>query len=236
MLGHLLDDLVGHGGDVGTGEGAFRDVHRVADAGRDDFRLDAVGVEDFGDLGDEIRAADADVVEPSDERADEGSAGAGGEECLVGREDERHIDFDAFCGQGVTCLEAFHGHRDLDDHVLVDPGDFAALADHAFGVGGRRLDFAADGSVDDGCDLGYDLLEVAAFFGDEGRVGGDAADDAHVVGFADVVHVGCVQEEFHSIRFFCFDKDTKKQVSLSSKCSRLTHCQSARDGTIFVKG
>ena len=32
----------------------------------------------------------------ADERADKGSAGTGGEQSLVGREDERHIDFDAF--------------------------------------------------------------------------------------------------------------------------------------------
>ena len=192
MFGHLFDDFVGDGGDVGAGEGAFGDVHGVADAGGDDFGLDAVGVEDLGDFGDEVGAADADVVEAADEGADEGSAGSGREERLIGREDEGHVDFDAFGGQGVTSLEAFHRHRNLDDHVLVDAGDFAAFADHAFSIGGGRFDFAADGAVDDGCDFGYDLFEVAAFFGDEGGIGGDAADDAHVVGFADIIHIGCV--------------------------------------------
>lgn len=192
MLGHLLDDLVGNGGNVGAGEGAFGDVHGMADAGRDDLGGDAVGVEYLGDFGDEVGAADADVIETANERADKGSAGTGGEQSLVGREDERHIDFDAFGGQGMTRLESFHGHRNLDDHILVDLGDLASFADHAFGVGGGRFDFAADGAVDDGGDLGYDLLEIAPFFGDEGRIGGDSANDAHVIGFPDVVHIGCV--------------------------------------------
>ena len=192
MLGHLLDDLVGDGGDVGAGEGAFGDVHGMADAGGDDLRGDAVGVEDLGDFGDEVGAADADVIEAADERADECGTGTGGEQSLVGREDERHIDFDAFGSQGMTRLESFHGHRNLDDHILVDFGNLAPFADHAFGVGGGRLDFAADGAVDDGSDLGYDLFEIASFFGDEGRIGGDSANDAHVIGFPDVVHIGCV--------------------------------------------
>jgi len=192
VLGHLLDDFVGDGGDVGAGEGALRDVHGVADAGGDDFGLDAVRIEDLGDFGDQVGAAFADVVEPSDKGADEGSAGAGGEEGLVGGEDQRHVDFDAFGGERMAGLEAFDGHRNLDDHVLVDGGDLAAFRDHSGRVGGRCLDFAADRSVHDGGNFGHDLLEVAAFFGYEGRIGGYAADDAHGVGFPDVVDIRCV--------------------------------------------
>ncbi len=206
VLGHLFDDFVGDGGDVGAGEGALRDVHGVADAGGDDFGLDAVGVEDLGDFGDQVGAADADVVEATDKGADEGGAGTGGQQGLVGRENQRHVDFDALCGQRMAGFEALDGHRDLDHHVLVDSGDLTAFADHAFGIGGRGFHLAADGPVDDGGDFGDDLLEVAAFFGDEGGVGGDAADDAHVIGFADVIHIGRVEEEFHGVGFFVIAK------------------------------
>ena len=89
-------------------------------------------------------------------------------------------------------LEAFHRHRDLDDHIPVDPGDFPAFPDHALGIGGRRLDFTADGTVDDGGDFRDDLLEIAAFFGNEGRIGRDTANDAHVIYFPYVFDVGCV--------------------------------------------
>ena len=203
MLAHLLDDLVGDSGDVGAGEGALRDVHGVTDAGGDDLGLDAVGIEDLGYFRDQVRATDADVVEAADERADERRAGAGGQQCLVGSKNQRHVDFDAFGGQRMASFEALDGHGDLDHHVLVDLGDLAAFPDHAFGIGGRGFHLAADRAVDDGSDFGDDLLEVAAFFGDERGVGGDAADDAHVIGLADVIHIGCVEEKFHGSRGFC---------------------------------
>ena len=89
-------------------------------------------------------------------------------------------------------LEPFGGHGNLHNHVLVNLGNLPAFSHHALGVGGGGLHFATDGAVYDRGNLGHHLLEVAAFFGDERRVGGHTANHAHVVGHGDLLNVCCV--------------------------------------------
>jgi len=63
VLGHLLDDLVGHGGDVRTGQRTLGDMDGVADRGRNDPRMDVRVVgEDLADGADKVDARLADVV------------------------------------------------------------------------------------------------------------------------------------------------------------------------------
>ena len=75
--------------------------------------------------------------------------------------------------------------------------DGAALGDHALGVGGGSLDLAGDGAVHDGGNLLQRLGVVAALLGNQARVGGDTGDNAHVVGLANLVHIGGINVEFH---------------------------------------
>jgi len=75
--------------------------------------------------------------------------------------------------------------------------DGAALVDHALGVGGGRLDFTGYGAVHDGGDLFQRFGVVAALFGNQAWVGGDTGDNAHVVGLADLIHIGGINVKFH---------------------------------------
>ena len=61
-----------------------------------------------------------------------------------------------------------------------------------------RDSLAADGAVHDRGDLFDDLCEIPALFCDQGRIGGNAADNAHIIGFFDVFYIGCVNKKFHS--------------------------------------
>ena len=103
----------------------------VADRGGDDLRGHAAGAEALDDLGDDLAGVDRDVVEAAHEAGDVGRAGARGEQRLVRREDERHVHRDAVGGQRVRRLEALLAERDLDDDVLVELAQRAALGDHA---------------------------------------------------------------------------------------------------------
>ena len=80
----------------------------------------------------------------------------------------------------------------------MDSCDFTALFDHAFCINSCSLYFAADRSVNDRCDLFDDFLEISAFFGDQGWVRCNAADNAHVICFSDIFYIRCVNKEFHN--------------------------------------
>ena len=84
MMQHLLNDLVGHGGDVGTGQGTVGHVHGVAHAGRDDLGLDVGVVEEHVVDGlNELDAPLGDIVQAPQEGADVGGTGAGGQQRLA---------------------------------------------------------------------------------------------------------------------------------------------------------
>jgi hypothetical protein len=76
-----------------------------------------------------------------------------------------------------------------------DAGQLAALLHH--GVEVRRGDLGRDGPGDQLGDLGDRLQEVASGFGDQGRIGGDAVDQARVGELAEEVDFGGVEEELH---------------------------------------
>ena len=198
---HLLDDLIGHRGDVRTGQGAVRHMDGIAHAGGDDLRLNVrVVQEHIVDGFHQLNARLADVIQPPQKRADVSGSGAGGQQGLVGAEDQRAVGGDTLGRQHLDGLEALGGHGDLHDHVGgVQRVDGAALGDHAFGVGGGGLHLAGDGAIHDGGDLGQGLGVVAALLGNQAGVGSDTGDNAHVVGLADLLYIGSVNEKFHGM-------------------------------------
>ena len=135
------------------------------------------------------------------EGADVGGTGAGGQQRLVGAENQGAVGGDALGGQGFDGLEALGGHGDFYDHVLGVQGvDGLALLDHRLGIGGGGFHLTADGAVHDGGNFSQRLGVVPALLGDEAGVGGDACDDAHVVCGADLVDVRGINKEFHNKR------------------------------------
>ena len=123
-----------------------------------------------------------DVVEPADEGADVGRAGAGGQQRLVGAEDERGVDLGALAGQRADRDQALGADRHLDDDMLVPGHDLAALADHLVGVLGD--DLGADRPLDDVADLADGVAEgaVALLLGQQRRIGRDAGQNAEPFG------------------------------------------------------
>ncbi len=180
MMQHLLNDLVGHGGDVGTGQGTVGHVDGVAHAGRDDLGLDVGVVEEHVVDGlDELDAPLGDIVQAPQEGADVGGTGAGGQQRLVGAENQGAVGGDALGGQGFDGLEALGGHGDFYDHVLGVQGvDGLALLDHRLGIGGGGFHLTADGAVHDGGNFSQRLGVVPALLGDEAGVGGDTGTPA----------------------------------------------------------
>lgn len=64
MVKHLLDDLVRHRGNVGTGQGTVGHMDGIAHAGGDDLSLDVRIVQEYiVDSLDQINAWLADVIE-----------------------------------------------------------------------------------------------------------------------------------------------------------------------------
>ena len=191
-----LDHTRRDGGDVGADQRGLFDVQHITDRGGQDLRLQRrIVVVDGADLADQVHAVEADVVQPADERRDEGRAGLGRQQRLIGREAQRHVDHRALGGKRATGLEAGPGERHLDRDVLGDLGQRPAFLEHALGVEGCHL--GTDRAVDDGANLGDDLLEVAARLGDQRGVGGDAVQQAGGRQLADFGHIRRVDKEFH---------------------------------------
>ena len=132
---------------------------------------------DRADLADHVHAVRADVVEPANEGRHERRAGLGGEQSLIGREAQRHVDHGPVAGQRLAGFEAVHRQRHLDRDVLGDLGAARRPSRHHAVVVGRG-DLGRDGARHGRADLGDDLLEIAAGFGDERGVGGYAVEQA----------------------------------------------------------
>ena len=63
MMGHLLDHLIGNGGDIGSGQSALRHMHRMAHAGGNDLCLDIVKVKDLRNRLDQVDARLGNIVQ-----------------------------------------------------------------------------------------------------------------------------------------------------------------------------
>lgn len=63
----------------------------VAHAGTDDLRLDiGIIVKNGHDIGDQICAGFVDIIQPAQEGADVSRAGAGRQQCLIGRKNQQY--------------------------------------------------------------------------------------------------------------------------------------------------
>src|SRR5699024_2038514 len=158
-MNHLLNDLIGDGGDIGTGQGAIVHMDGVAHTGGDDLSLN-VGIiqEHVVNVLNQFDARLRNIVQPAQVGADVGGTGAGGQQRLIGAEDQGAVGGDALGGQRFDGLEPLGGHGNFNDHVLGVQGvDGLALFHHGLGIGGGGFHFTADGAVHHGGDLGQGL-------------------------------------------------------------------------------
>src|SRR5690606_16955586 len=195
VLDQSLERRGRHGGDVGADERGLLDVVHGADRCREDLGLEIIIVVDRADFRDQLHAVHAHVVDAADEGRDEGRAGLGGEQRLVGGKAQRDVDQPAFGRDRLAGLEAVERQRNLDADIVGDLRQDRGLAHHAVIVG--RHHFGRDRAGDDGADFLRHLGDAAARLENQRRVGGDAVEQAEIVEFPDFLHVGCVDEELH---------------------------------------
>src|SRR4029434_7695467 len=83
----------------------------------------------------------------------------------------------------------------FDDDVLVEFREMSPLIDHARAV--RTDSFRANRTIDQGADLQQLILKGIAFLRDQGRVRGDAIQDAGTGNLANFIEIRCIEKEFH---------------------------------------
>ena len=186
----------------------------MADRGGDDLRGDAAGAEALDDLGEHLAGVDRDVVEAAHEAGDVGGAGAGGQQRLVGREDERHVDRDAVGRELVGRRQPLLAERDLHRDVLVQLAQRPALGDHPGGVLGD--DLGRDGSADQLADALDDVARVAVLLRQERRVGGRTGEDAPAGDLLDLGDRSGVDEEPHCAQL----RSAPRSLSRRDRCPR----------------
>ncbi|VTR68237.1 hypothetical protein DESC_70077 [Desulfosarcina cetonica] len=84
MGGQLAQHIEGNRGDIRAHQRRIQDMQRITDAGHDDFRVEAVVVEDFDDLLDKLHAVLRKVVQAAHKGAHIGGAGLGRHQGLQG--------------------------------------------------------------------------------------------------------------------------------------------------------
>src|SRR3990172_4893158 len=194
---HLLEHLERRRGDVRAEQRRLSHVPRMADRRGQHFRLQVVKLDDRHQLADDVHAVLVDVVEAADKGRQQRRPGLGGQQALVGGEDERAVGLDAFLGEAVDGLQALLAHRHLDHDVGRQLGEVAALAQHALDVVGD--DLGADRAGGDAADFDQHLVVcLAARPGEERRVGRHAIEHAPARCGADLFDVGRVQEDLHA--------------------------------------
>jgi hypothetical protein len=157
VLDEFGEDFGGEGDDVRTGEGDALDVIGGAGGGAEDFGVESVVVVvDGTDLVNESKAIDVEIVEATDEGRNEGGAGLGGHEGLVGGEAEGHVDHVAvIAGEDAAGLEATVGKFNQYARDGVDPD---------FNRGGQNYDlYYGDREVGPNTCLGP--LQKAPYYG-----------------------------------------------------------------------
>src|SRR2546423_13864836 len=199
MQQQLFQDLGRQSGDVGANHRRFDDVPRMTDGRGEDFRLDAVIVEDDTRLADDVHPFLADIIEPSNERTDVRRACLGGDEALHTREAQRDVGADPFAGEPADGNYSVLEHRDLDDDVVGDLRERLAFVDHRVGVHGD--DFGRYGSLNEGANLFQYVarIEIAGLFRQQRRIGGDAVDQSGLRRPTDVLEAGGVEEKLHGV-------------------------------------
>ena len=171
----LPEHLEGHGGDVRSGERALENMPRVPDAGRYDLRIEVVDGEEFRDIPHKSDAVLADVVETADERTDIGRPRASGEQCLLGRKNERDVRGNSILGESPYGCGSFRSHRNLDDDIRSKRRQLFPFLDHLVRRGRRH--FRADRTVHEPRDRLQKLEEVVLFPRHQTRIGRYAGND-----------------------------------------------------------
>ena len=110
--------------------------------------------------------------------------------------DRVNIGFNTLCGELFNRLQALGAHWDFDDYVFMDFGKLKSFLNHFRSFKGD--DFRRNWTVDNFGNLFDDLNKIPALFCNQGRIGGDAADNAKIVGFSNVVYIRGINEQFQS--------------------------------------
>ncbi len=204
MTDHLLNYLKGNRCDVSAGARATEHVAGVTNGCRNNFRGDVrVQSKHADDVVNQCQTVFVDVDETPDKRGDVGGAGQRSEQSLIGAENQRAVGGDARRGENLDGFQTFGGHRNLNNHMCrINGVDFAAFLDHALCIDRGGLYFAGNRAVNDRADFLQRFGIIAAFFGDQARIGRDATDNAHFICQTDFVYIGSVEKQFHFIHLF----------------------------------
>jgi len=178
--------------------GGGGNVDGIADGGDKHLRFESIILfVDGADFGNECHAVLADIVQPTNERRNECCPRLGSKNRLRSGKAQRDVDHRTMAGEMFAGLEAIPRHGHFDGDVLGKLGKFFAFADHALGVGGHH--FGRNGPWNYGADFFQHFDEVAAGFGHQRRIGGDAVKHAGGGKVADFFNIGGIDKKFHDV-------------------------------------
>jgi len=196
MVGHGFDHRGRSRGHIGPDFGAVAHVIGAADGGREDIRLVSVIVVNLANIRDQIHPVDVQIIEPSNERRDKCGPGFCGQERLVGRETQGHVDHFAFIGQRFARAQPGPGKGHLHRDIFRDLGQFAALGNHVVGV--ERDHLGGDRTRHHSTDFFGHFENIPTGFFDERRVGRDPIDHPQIIEFCNRCDVCGIDKEFHA--------------------------------------
>ena len=195
MLEQPLDHRWRRGHHISAYFGGFKHMDAMTHAGDKDLSREIIIVIDQANVADQLHTVKTIVIMPADKGRDEGRAGFGCQQRLVGRETERDIDHRAVAGQRLASLEAVDRQRHLDADIVCDLAQHFGFFHHRYMV--KRDDFSRHRPIDDTANLARHLDKIAARLSYQRRVGRHPVKKTSSSQFLDVGDFGGIGEEFH---------------------------------------
>src|SRR6188472_295100 len=119
MLQQHFEDFRWKRADVGTKLARLYHVSWCPDGCDQDLRLVFVVLENRDDVADQLHSIQTDIIQTSNERADEVGAGLCSKQSLGCGKDQSDIDANAFIAEHLGGFQSLSSHRALHDNVLV---------------------------------------------------------------------------------------------------------------------
>ena len=191
---------------IGTRIETLDNMLRMTDRSGQHLRFVTIGAVDLHDVGYQCHAVFGDVVETSHERRHIGRSGLCRQQRLPHGEYQRAVRPD------ILRREVFYGPYScgragqFHDDAGMQCRQRLTLSHHSFEVGG--YDLGAHVPFDDVAD--FNVMTVAVLrtpdvlFGHQRRIGRYAVQNAQFMRLANLLQIGCVDEEFHGSIGFRF--------------------------------
>src|SRR3972149_2534592 len=134
MMDQFFQYLVRTGSNIASGQGCLFDMEWTSNRREKNLSFEGKIVIDLANFFNYINSGMADIVKSAGKRADDVGLKFADQKCLIGAEDQSHIDSDLFGCENFECFEAIRGCRKFNNNIFMKFSQRPGLSKHSLGV------------------------------------------------------------------------------------------------------